>query len=50
MARIDVPEGEGLKREIAGITDRERLAGRFMTVLDIEADDDGFYALPEGNG
>jgi AhpD family alkylhydroperoxidase len=23
--------------------------GRFMTVLDIEADDDGFYALPEGD-
>ena len=23
--------------------------GRFMTVLGIEADDDGFYALPEGD-
>ena len=23
--------------------------GRFMTVLDIAADDDGFYALPEGD-
>jgi len=84
----------GTAPEIAGLTDRERLAGefadrfatdhhsigdefmaeirnhfsdvevielaslcamtvgngRFMTVLDIAADDDGFYALPEGNG
>lgn len=24
--------------------------GRFMTVLDIAADDDGFYLLPEGDG
>ena len=23
--------------------------GRFMTVLDIAADDDGFYLLPEGD-